>query len=144
DPQLLLLVPPQAIAEALGAAFGIRGPLLSIDTACAAGANAIGYGADIIRRGRADVVLAGGSDALSDVLIAGFNSLESLSPKPAAPYSRDREGLSLGEGSGMLVLAREDLVRHLGLPVLAEVVSYALSADGYHPTAPHPEGKGAS
>jgi 3-oxoacyl-[acyl-carrier-protein] synthase II len=144
DPELLLFVPPQAIAETLGGAFGLKGPMLSIDTACAAGANAIGYAADLIRFGHADAVLAGGSDALSDVLISGFNCLESLSPKPAAPYSRDREGLSLGEGSGMLVLMREDRARQAGLPILAEVVGYGLSADGYHPTAPHPEGKGAS
>lgn len=143
DPQLLMLVPPQALAEAVSGAFRLKGPVLSIDTACAAGANAIGCAADLIRYGHADVVLAGGSDALSDVLIAGFNSLESLSPVPAAPYSKDRQGLSLGEGSGMMVLMREDVAREAGLPLLAEVVGYGLSADGYHPTAPHPEGRGA-
>jgi 3-oxoacyl-[acyl-carrier-protein] synthase II len=144
DPKLVLLVPPQALAEAVGGAFGIKGPVLSVDTACAAGANAIGYAAELVRYGQADAVLTGGSDALSDVLIAGFNSLESLSPKPAAPYSKNRQGLSLGEGSGMLVLMREDLARTLGAPILAEVMGYGLSADGYHATAPHPEGKGAS
>src|SRR6185503_18846294 len=86
----------------------------------------------------------GGSDALSNVLIAGFNSLESLSPKPAQPYSKNRSGLSLGEGSGMVVLVREDVAKEMGLPILAEVMGYGLSADGYHATAPHPEGKGAS
>ncbi len=144
DPRLVIFVPPQALAEAVAGAFDARGPVLSIDTACAAGANAIGYGADLIRRGLADAVLAGGTDALSDVLVAGFNSLESLSPEPAAPYSRDRLGLSLGEGSGMMLLVRHDLARSLDLPVLAEVAGYGLSADGYHPTAPHPEGKGAA
>lgn len=144
DPRLAMLVPPQALAEALGGAFEIKGPVLSIDTACAAGANAIGYAAELIRWGHADAMLTGGSDALSDVLIGGFNSLESLSPKPAQPYSKNRSGLSLGEGSGMLVLIREDLARKMGLPVMAEVLGYGLSADGYHPTAPHPEGKGAS
>ncbi len=144
DPSLLCLVTPQALSEAVSGAFGAKGPVLSIDTACAAGANAIGYAAELIRSGQADAVLAGGSDALSDVLIAGFNSLQSLSPKPAAPYSATRQGLSLGEGSGMLVLVREDVAREAGLPILAEVVGYGLSADGYHPTAPHPEGLGAS
>lgn len=144
DPRLAMLVPPQALAEALGGAFEIKGPVLSIDTACAAGANAIGYAAELIRWGHADAMLTGGSDALSDVLIGGFNSLESLSPKPAQPYSKNRSGLSLGEGSGMLVLIREDLARKFGLPIMAEVLGYGLSADGYHPTAPHPEGKGAA
>jgi 3-oxoacyl-[acyl-carrier-protein] synthase II len=143
DPRLLLLVPPQAFAEALSGAFDLRGPVLSIDTACAASANAIGCAAGLIRAGQADAVLTGGADAFSDILYAGFNALESLSPEPAAPYSRDRKGLSLGEGSGMLVLMREDLAREQGAPILAEILGYGLSADGYHPTAPHPEGRGA-
>jgi 3-oxoacyl-[acyl-carrier-protein] synthase II len=144
DPKLLLLVEPQAFSEALSGAFGIKGPVLSVDTACAASANAIGYGAELIRLGHADAVLAGGADAFSDILIAGFNCLESLSPEPAAPYSIDRQGLSLGEGAGMLVLMREDVAKEQGAPILAELAGYGLSADGYHPTAPHPEGKGAA
>lgn len=144
NPDLALLVPPQALAEAIVAAFGFHGPALSINTACAAGANAVGYAAELVRYGQADAVLAGGTDAFSDVLFAGFSSLESLSPEPAAPYSKDRQGLSLGEGSGMLVLVSEEIARRAGVPVLAEIVGYGLSADGYHPTAPHPEGKGAA
>jgi len=144
DPRLFVLAPPQALAEAVSSAFGIQGPVVSIDTACAASANAIGYAAELIRNGHADAVLTGGVDALSDILFSGFNSLESLSPEPAAPYSRTRTGLSLGEGSGMLVLMRDSIARELGAPVLAELAGYGLSADGYHPTAPHPEGKGAA
>jgi 3-oxoacyl-[acyl-carrier-protein] synthase II len=143
DPKLVLLSTPQALAEGLAQAFNVKGPVLSINTACAASANAIGYAAELIRYGQADAVLTGGAEALSGVLYSGFNSLESLSPKPAAPYSKDREGLSLGEGSGMMVLMREDLARELGAPIIAEQLGYSLSADGYHPTAPHPEGEGA-
>jgi len=143
DPRLLLLSPPQALAEGLAGAFDIKGPVISVNTACAASANAIGYAAELIRYGQADAVLTGGAEALSGVLYSGFNSLESLSPDPAKPYSRDRHGLSLGEGGGMLVLMREDLARELGAPILAEQLGYSLSADGYHPTAPHPEGEGA-
>ncbi|WP_198663807.1 beta-ketoacyl synthase N-terminal-like domain-containing protein [Jiangella endophytica] len=144
DPRLPMFVPPQAIAEALAGVYRMKGPALSVNTACAAGANAIGYAAELIRWGQADAVLTGGTDALSDVLVAGFNSLESLSPEPAAPYSKDRRGLSLGEGSGMLVLVSDAVARSLELPVLAEVAGYGLSADGYHATAPHPDGRGAS
>jgi 3-oxoacyl-[acyl-carrier-protein] synthase II len=143
DPKLVLLSTPQALAESLAHAFDVKGPVLSINTACAASANAIGYAAELIRYGQADAVLTGGAEALSGVLYSGFNSLESLSPKPAAPYSKDREGLSLGEGSGMMVLMREDLAKEFGAPVIAEQLGYSLSADGYHPTAPHPEGQGA-
>jgi 3-oxoacyl-[acyl-carrier-protein] synthase II len=143
DPKLVLLSTPQALAETLATAFGAKGPVLSVNTACAASANAIGYASELIRYGQADAVITGGAEALSGVLYSGFNSLESLSPKPAAPYSLDREGLSLGEGSGILVLMREDLARDFDAPVIAELLGYALSADGYHPTAPHPEGEGA-
>jgi 3-oxoacyl-[acyl-carrier-protein] synthase II len=144
DPKLLLLLEPQAMSEAVSGAFGLKGPVLSVDTACAASANAIGYGAELIRLGHADAVLTGGADAFSDILIAGFHSLESLSPEPAAPYSIDRKGLSLGEGSGMLVLMRQEVAEEQGAPILAEIAGYGLSADGYHPTAPQPEGKGAA
>src|SRR3954464_1121356 len=140
---LLLLVSPQAVAESLSSAFGFKGPVLSVNTACAASANAIGYASELIRQGRADAVLAGGAEALSEVLYSGFNALESLSPKPAAPYSRDREGLSLGEGGGMMVLMREDLARELGAPIKAELLACSLPAAGYHPTAPRPDGVGA-
>jgi 3-oxoacyl-[acyl-carrier-protein] synthase II len=143
DPRLLLQATPQALAESIAGAFGAKGPVLSINTACAASANAIGYASELIRDGQADAVLTGGAEALSGILYSGFNCLESLSPDPAAPYSRDRHGLSLGEGSGMMVLLREDLARELGAPILAEILGYSLSADGYHPTAPHPEGQGA-
>ncbi len=143
DVKLVLLSTPQALAETIASAFDVKGPVVSVNTACAASANAIGYGAEMIRYGQADAVLAGGAEALSEVLYSGFNCLQSLSPNPAAPYSRDRDGLSLGEGSGMMVLMREDLARELGAPVIAELLGYSLSADGYHPTAPHPEGAGA-
>jgi len=144
DPRLVLLVEPQAFSEALASAFQLKGPVLSVDTACAASANAIGYAAELIRDGHADAMLTGGADAFSDILVAGFNSLESLSPEPAAPYSFDRKGLSLGEGAGVLVLMDAEVAAEHGAPVLAEIVGYGLSADGYHPTAPHPEGRGAS
>ncbi|MBF5002324.1 beta-ketoacyl-[acyl-carrier-protein] synthase family protein [Nocardia sp. BSTN01] len=144
DWQDWLLVPPHAGAEALSAAFGIRGPVISLNTACASGAHAIAHGSELIRCGRADAVLVGGSDSFTETAFAGFNSLESLSPRPAAPYSRDREGLSLGEGSGMLVLLSEELARQRGITPLAYVLGYGMSADGYHPTAPHPEGAGAA
>ncbi|GLY07025.1 beta-ketoacyl-[acyl-carrier-protein] synthase family protein [Actinoplanes sp. NBRC 101535] len=144
DPELARLVTPQPIAERVATAFGITGPVLALNTACASGANAIGLGVDLLRLGRADAVLAGGADALPDVVLAGFNALESLSPTPAAPYSGNREGLSLGEGSGMVLLLRAATADRLGLPAVAEILGYGLSADGFHPTAPRPDGSGAA
>jgi len=144
DPGLILLSPPQALADALSGAFGFKGPCMSLNTACASGTNAIGYGADLIRCGHADAVLVGGSDELTEMNYAGFGALEALSPKPCTPYSRDRLGLTLGEGAAMLVLAREELALRYEIGVLAEVRGYGLSADGYHPVAPNPEGEGAA
>jgi 3-oxoacyl-[acyl-carrier-protein] synthase II len=144
DSASLLMVSPHAMAEALSAAFGLQGPVLSVNTACASSAHALAHALEAIRAGRADVMLVGGSDAFTETVFAGFNSVESLSPLPAAPYSRNRDGLSLGEGSGMLVLAAESVALAAGAPVLAEVLGYGLSADGYHTTAPHPEGEGAA
>lgn len=144
DGRHYLLVPPQAIAEALSSAFGLKGPSLSVNTACASGAHAIAHATESIRAGRADVMLVGGSDAFTETAFAGFTSLQSLSSKPAAPYSKDRDGLSLGEGAGMLILAEESVALAAGAPILAQVLGYGLSADGYHATAPHPKGEGAA
>ncbi|MEV0276757.1 beta-ketoacyl-[acyl-carrier-protein] synthase family protein [Streptomyces sp. NPDC050610] len=137
-------VPPQGAAEALSAAFGLKGPVLSVNTACASSAHALAHALEVIRAGAADAMLVGGSDAFTESAFAGFSSLWSLSPRPAAPYSKDRSGLTLGEGSGMLLLLSRQAVERTGAPVIAEMLGYGLSADGYHPTAPHPEGEGAA
>ncbi|MEU1263516.1 beta-ketoacyl-[acyl-carrier-protein] synthase family protein [Streptomyces cellulosae] len=137
-------VPPQAGAEALSAAFGLKGPVLSVNTACASSAHALAHALDVIRAGRADAMLVGGSDAFTESAFAGFSSLWSLSERPAAPYSRDRSGLSLGEGSGMLLLLSRQAAERTGAPVVAEMLGYGLSSDGHHETAPHPEGEGAA
>ncbi|MBL7253408.1 beta-ketoacyl-[acyl-carrier-protein] synthase family protein [Paractinoplanes lichenicola] len=137
-------VPPQAGAEALSAAFGLKGPVLSVNTACASSAHALAHALDVIRTGRADAMLVGGSDAFTESAFAGFSSLWSLSPEPATPYAKDRAGLNLGEGSGMLLLLSQAAAERTGAPVVAEMLGYGLSADGFHETAPHPEGEGAA
>jgi len=132
------------IAETVSSHAGIHGPVVTISTACAAGGNAIGHAADLIRSGKASVVLAGGADALSILAVSGFHSLQSLSTEPCKPYSGDRDGLSLGEGAGILVLESEQHAAARQARIYAEVLEFGLSADGYHPTAPHPEGEGAA
>ncbi|MER5740966.1 beta-ketoacyl-[acyl-carrier-protein] synthase family protein [Streptomyces sp. NPDC002262] len=144
DARQLLLVSPHGIAEILADAFGLKGPVVSVNTACASGAHAVAHALETIRAGRADAMLVGGTDAFTETAFAGFSSLESLSRTPAAPYSRDRDGLSLGEGSGMLVLVEESVARAAGATVLADVLGYGLSSDGHHATAPHPDGEGAA
>ncbi|WP_405484648.1 beta-ketoacyl synthase N-terminal-like domain-containing protein [Nocardia sp. NBC_00511] len=144
DDRHLLLVPPQFCAEALSAAFGLKGPVLSVNTACASSAHALAHAVEQIRAGRADAMLVGGSDALTETAYYGFNSVESLSSRPARPYSRDRDGLSLGAGAGMMVLVAAEVAAAAGAPIVAEVLGYGMSADGYHATAPHPQGAGAA
>lgn len=141
-PSRLLAYPLHTPADVLSIRFGLKGPKVVISTACAAGANAIGYGCDLIRAGHADLMIVGGVDPLAMLSFAGFNSLKALAPEPCAPYSRS-EGISLAEGAGILVLERADLAEARGAKVYAAVAGYGLSSDAYHATAPDPAGSGA-
>lgn len=128
---------------AVGQDLGLRGPKVTIATACAAGGNAVGMARDKLWTGEADVMLAGGADVLNHVTFSGFNGLQALAEGPCAPYSKSG-GLNLGEGAGFLVLEPLDAARARGATVLAEVLGYGLSADAHHPTAPDPTAKGAA
>jgi len=114
--------------------------MATITTACSSSATSIGYGADLIRNGRAKVVLCGGSDALSELTFGGFNSLRATDPSPCKPFDKTRAGMSLGEGAAILVL--EDLERALkrGAKIHAEFMGYGIGGEAYHITAPEPTG----
>lgn len=140
----LMAMPVHATADALAAVFGLRGPRLTVVTACSSSANSVGIGADLIQDDRADVVLAGGTDAHCKMTYAGFNAIQALSPDVCRPFDRRRAGLSLGEGAAMFVLEEERRARKRGADVLAEFAGYGISADAYHLTAPDPEGRGAA
>src|SRR2546430_4010490 len=129
-------------ADALSIAFGLKGPKVVVSNACAAGANSIGFGADAVRAGRADVMLAGGVDVLDILSLAGFDSLKALDPEPTAPYSRST-GLNIGEGAALLVLEAESGAVERGATILGYVRGYALTSDAHHATAPDPRGDGA-
>lgn len=120
-----------------------RGPMSVMATACAAGNYSVGYAADLLRMGHVDVMLAGGSDPLSRVAFTGFNSMLAVAPEVCRPFDRGRKGMCVSEGAAMLLLEREDHARRRGAAVYAEVVSYGISNDAHHMTAPHPEGRGA-
>ncbi|WP_338552759.1 beta-ketoacyl-[acyl-carrier-protein] synthase family protein [Paenibacillus sp. KS-LC4] len=121
--------------------LGVQGPVATLNTACAASGNAIGYASDMIRWGYADVMLAGGSDPLSHSVYAGFNVLRALNPLPSSPFG-SRFGLNLGEGAAFVVLERLDAATARGATIYAELCAYGLSNDAHHMTAPHPEGAG--
>jgi 3-oxoacyl-[acyl-carrier-protein] synthase II len=129
--------PLHVCLDELTAEFGFLGPRSVISTACTASTIALGYAADVIRAGKADVVLSGGIDPLSEFSFAGFSSMKNVSPFPCAPFS-EPIGLTTGEGAGMLVLEDMDRALARGARIYAELVHYALSADAYHPTSPDP------
>ncbi|WP_413405746.1 beta-ketoacyl synthase N-terminal-like domain-containing protein [Paenibacillus amylolyticus] len=122
-------------------ALGVEGPVATLNTACAASGNAIGYASDLIRWGYADVMLAGGSDPLSHSVYAGFNVLRALNSRPSSPFST-QYGLNLGEGAAFVVLERLDAALERGATIYAELCAYGLSNDAHHMTASHPEGAG--
>jgi 3-oxoacyl-[acyl-carrier-protein] synthase II len=122
--------------------LGARGPILTVTTACASGATSLGLGADLLRAGQADVVLAGGADVLCRFVQRGFNVLRSLTRDAVRPFDRRRSGLLLGEGAGLVVLERGDTAAGRGQPPLGHLLGHASTADAAHITAPDPEGRG--
>jgi len=132
--------PHQQVRE-LQRTFGLHGPSWIVANACASGANAIGHAWDLIACGRAECVLAGGYEALTDLIFTGFDCLQSLSPTLCRPFDEERDGLMLGEGAAFLVLESEAHARARGAVVLGWVAGYGHSTDLHHLTQPHPEGK---
>lgn len=132
----------QASRQALDlqAALGFQGPVTIIANACASGANAIGHAFDLVRRGRAERVLAGGYDALSQLVFAGFDSLQALSPTVCRPFDAHRDGLALGEGAAVLTLETLAAAQKRGAPILGEITGYGAATDAHHLTQPHPAG----
>jgi 3-oxoacyl-[acyl-carrier-protein] synthase II len=130
--------------------FGAKGPNSATCTACSASAHAIGDAFEIIRRGNADVMIAGGSEAaITPMGIGGFGALRALStrndePERASrPFDTDRDGFIVGEGAGVLILEEYELAKARGAQIYAELVGYGMSADAYHITAPSEDGEGA-
>jgi 3-oxoacyl-[acyl-carrier-protein] synthase II len=130
--------------------FGAKGPNLATCTACSASAHAIGESFEIIRRGDAQAMIAGGSEAaITPMSIGGFGALRALStrndnPRGASrPFDKDRDGFIIGEGAGILILEELDFARTRGARIYAEVVGYGMSGDAYHITAPSEDADGA-
>lgn len=127
----------------LAAAFGFRGPVNLIANACASGANAVGHAFELLRHGHATRVLAGGYDALSQLVFSGFDSLQALSPTLCRPFDRDRDGLMLGEGAAVFTLETMASAQQRGAMVLGEMVGYGTVTDTHHLTQPQPQGDAA-
>ncbi len=130
--------------------FGAKGPNSATCTACSASAHAIGDAFEVIVRGDADAMIAGGSEAaITPMGIGGFGALRALSTRNDAPqrasrpFDKDRDGFIVGEGSGVIILERYDDAKRRGARIYAELVGYGMSADAYHITAPSEDGDGA-
>lgn len=139
-PSLLRGLLPDRTATCIADAYNLCGYQLSITTACSSSATSVGWGADMVASGRLKAAVCGGSDCLSLLTFAGFNSLRVVDPEPCAPFSLGRQGISLGEGAAFMVLEREDEAIRRGARILGYILGYAVTGEAYHMTAPDPSG----
>jgi 3-oxoacyl-[acyl-carrier-protein] synthase II len=151
SPFMIPRLMPNGAASSISMRFGIKGLNYSVASACATGGHALGEAMLAIRQGRADVMLAGGSEAaLTPLALAAFARMGALSkrnqePERASrPFDRDRDGFVFGEGAGVLVLESEAIARRRGATALAELSGYGSTSDAFHVTQPDPEGAGAT
>ena len=131
--------------------FGARGPNACMATACAAGSHSIGDAFKLVQTGRADAMISGGVESvITPSCIAGFNAMKALSTrndapqKASRPFDRDRDGFVVGEGGGIVILETLEAARERGAHIYAEICGYGMTGDGYHMTAPSPDGEGAA
>ena len=132
---------PSTSVDVIAERFGFEGPRACVVAACSSSTIAIGRAVEAIRSGRADAVLAGGTDALSRLTFSGFNLLRLMDVAPCRPFDRSRAGMNIGEGAGILVLERLDRARRRGATIYAELAGHGLACEAFHPTAPEPEGR---
>ncbi|MBV9661345.1 MAG: beta-ketoacyl-ACP synthase II [Acidimicrobiales bacterium] len=151
SPYVLPMMIPNMVAGHVAMEWGIKGYSSCAVTACAASAQAIGESVDLIRAGRVDAVVCGGSEAaVTRVGMAGFAAMKALStrndgPEAASrPFDARRDGFVMGEAAAALVIEDRDRALGRGAPILGEVLGYGATSDAYHMTQPHPEGEGAA
>jgi 3-oxoacyl-[acyl-carrier-protein] synthase II len=123
--------------------LGLGGQTMVFSNACASGNYAIGWGFEKIRQGNLDLAFCGGVDPFSRIAFTGFNRLLSLTPDKCRPFSKNRKGLVVSEGVGVLLLEEMEQAKSRGVHIFCEIKGYGLGMDAHHMTAPHPEGTGA-
>jgi 3-oxoacyl-[acyl-carrier-protein] synthase II len=150
SPYTLPMMIPNMVAGHIAMEWGLRGHSSCTVTACSASAQAIGESLDLIRAGRLDAVVCGGSEApVTEVGIAGFAAMKALSTRndepdaASRPFDAQRDGFVMGEGAACLIIEERERALARGATVLAELVGYGATSDAYHMTQPHPEGDGA-
>lgn len=136
--------PCHVLAAHVASELDLGGPVSVIPNACAAGNHAIAHAADLLRAGRAELMLAGGADAFSRITYTGFARLGAIAPEICRPFDRERQGMIPGEGAAVLVLEPLERARRRGVRVYAEIAGAGFTCDAHHMTASHPEGDGAA
>lgn len=126
-----------SITRSIGVFLKTKGENLLIPNACAAGNYALGYGFDLIRKGEIDFAIVGGADSLSRVAFQGFQRLYAMSPDICSPFDKDRHGMLLGEGAGILILESLEKALSRKAPIYAKVLEYGLSCDAFNMTIPN-------
>jgi 3-oxoacyl-[acyl-carrier-protein] synthase II len=130
------------LAEATARRLGITGPVMVVANACSSGTDAIGAALSWLNAGLCDIAIAGGADEMNRIPLCGFHALGVASAEPCRPFDKNRSGLNLGEGAGVLVMETAESAAKRGATSALRVCGYGSSADAYHLTAPHPEGEG--
>lgn len=123
--------------------LGVQGAVYSINAACASGTMSVGTGYRLIKNNQADIVIAAGIDILSDLSLAGFNSMLNLTSKPCCPFDKKHDGINIGEGAAFLMLEDAESAVKRGAKIYGKIFGYTTSNDAYHITAPDPTGQGA-
>ncbi|MBN2516519.1 MAG: beta-ketoacyl-[acyl-carrier-protein] synthase family protein [Deltaproteobacteria bacterium] len=141
-PSRLLASAPCTLTDLIAARYGLSGLRATICTACSSSATSIGYGCDLIRSGDLDLIVAGGSESLSELTFAGFHALRLMDSEYCRPFDRNRQGLSLGEGAAILILEDYDRAEQRGATIYAEILGYATNSDAVHITSPDAGGMG--
>lgn len=137
----ILKMPAAAIANNVALHFGLNGTTANIVNACAAGTISLSYACDLIRAGKADAFVAGGSDSFSSLAFAGFHALHALDENPCSPFNNSH-GITLGEGAGILIVESYEHAKARGAKIYCEILGSGVSSDAHHITAPRPDGEG--
>jgi 3-oxoacyl-[acyl-carrier-protein] synthase II len=143
EQSLICQLPVHSTPAEIARHLNIQGPGFLFSTACAAGNYAIGYGYDLICLNRADIILAGASDPFSRISFTGFNQFSAVAPERCQPFDKNRKGMMVAEGAGILVLESLESALKRNAHIYAEILGYGLSCDANHMTQPSAEGMGA-
>lgn len=143
DMNVAVTYAPNSITNFLSETFDFDGPAMVSLNACSSGNHSVSWAYDLIRHGKVDAMMVGGTETVNQTEYTHFHNVKALSPDRCKPFDKNRNGLLIGEGAGILILESLESASKRGANIYAELKGVGLSCDGFHMTAPHPEGAGA-